>query len=440
MSRIWCNFIAFCFLSFTFACKPGVVENNKFVSIQDGLFRVDGKNYRYVGTNFWYGAYLGVEGEGGDRQRLLKELDFMKANGIINLRVLAASEKSNLQMALRPAIQTAPGKYNEQILRGLDFLLMEMAKRDMKAVLFLNNFWQWSSGMPQYVSWVTGEDVIDPDLTGKWNEFMQQSARFYRLPEAQKIYKDFISMLVNRTNTYTGVTYKDDPTIMAWELANEPRHGGYNGGWDNHEVFKKWIADTAAYIHSIDMNHLVTSGSEGSAGTLDDMALFIDTHSTEYIDYLTFHLWIKNWGWFDINKPNETYEHALARSLKYINDHIDVANEMKKPIVFEEFGVERDNGDYRITSTTIYRDKFLKEFYGLCYKRAVEGSAVGGTNVWTWGGYGRSDRKEFIWQEGDPFLGDPPQEAQGLNSIFDVDRSTLKIIKEHAEKLQVLAK
>ncbi|MFD7127759.1 MULTISPECIES: hypothetical protein [Streptomyces] len=33
-----------------------------------------------------------------------------------------------------------------------------------------------------------------------------------------------MSYALNRTNHYSGVTYKDDPTIFAWDLMNEPRY------------------------------------------------------------------------------------------------------------------------------------------------------------------------------------------------------------------------
>ena len=65
---------------------------SKFVTVRDGHFEKDGTPYYYVGTNFWYGAILGSEGQGGDRKRLAKELDLMKKMGIDNLRILVGSD------------------------------------------------------------------------------------------------------------------------------------------------------------------------------------------------------------------------------------------------------------------------------------------------------------------------------------------------------------
>ena len=35
-------------------------------------------------------------------------------------------------------------------------------------------------------------------------------------------FKDYVKAILTRRNSITGVLYKDDPTIMAWDLANEP--------------------------------------------------------------------------------------------------------------------------------------------------------------------------------------------------------------------------
>lgn len=57
--------------------------------------------------------------------------------------------------------------------------------------------------------------------------------------------------MLNRTNYYTGIKYKDDKAILAWETMGE------NLAPDS------WTNDIAAYIKSIDANHLVMDGYYG---------------------------------------------------------------------------------------------------------------------------------------------------------------------------------
>lgn len=420
---------------------PAVDEQtvNGFVTVNGKQFVRNNKPYFIVGTNFWFGAYLGSEGAVGDRERLIRELDLLQKTGINNLRVLAASESSELMRAVRPAIVEASGQFNEELWKGLDFLLDEMAKRDMTAVLYFNNFWQWSGGMSQYVSWFEGTPVFDPDVTNEWNAFMQNSAKFYRMEDAQQLYRDVIRQVITRTNTVNGKKYNEDPTVMSWQLANEPRPGSDEDGRINFPAFKQWIHETSKFIRELAPQQLVSTGNEGSMGTIRDMALFIESHQSEYVDYLTFHMWLKNWSWFDATRPEETYDTALASAKKYINDHVEVANRMNKPIVLEEFGAERDGGAFEVSSTTVYRDRFYQEFFDLIYSRAASGDALAGSNFWAWGGYGRTGNDDFMWKEGDDFVGDPPQEAQGLNAVFDTDASTLDVIKKHADKMTSLS-
>ena len=113
-----------------------MMAQSKFVTVKDGHFVKDGRPYYYVGTNFWYGAILGSEGQGGDRKRLVRELDFMKKIGIDNLRILVGSDgERGVTTKVEPTLQIRPGVYNDTILAGLDYLLMEMGKRQMVAVL-----------------------------------------------------------------------------------------------------------------------------------------------------------------------------------------------------------------------------------------------------------------------------------------------------------------
>ncbi|WP_028916917.1 cellulase family glycosylhydrolase [Pseudoxanthomonas sp. J35] len=409
-----------------------------FVQVEGTRFVLDGKPYRFAGANFWYGAYLGAPGDIGDRERLRAELDQLKAAGIDNLRVLAMSEASGFKRGVSPAIMAGPGQYDEQLLQGLDYLLAEMARRDMKAVLYLNNFWQWSGGMSQYVSWATGAPVLDPDAHGDWNGFMQNSARFYAIAEAQSWYRDAIRQVVGRTNSITGVAYADDPTVMSWQLANEPRPGSDRDGRANFEAYRAWIADTAGFIRRLAPKQLVSTGSEGEKGSLGDMALFLQAHDTPNVDYLTFHLWPSNWGWIDHGDPAARLDTGLATSLAYIDRHIEVAGKLGKPIVLSEFGLNRDRGSYDPASGVEARDRFYRAIYDRLLERAGAGKPIAGSNFWAWGGRGRTDNPDWMWQAGDPFTGDPPQEAQGLFSLFDSDASTLELVSAHARAIRAL--
>ena len=63
-----------------------------FVTVKDGEFYIGDSVYRYVCTNFWYGAILASAGKGGNRERLARELDTLQAIGINNLRILVGGD------------------------------------------------------------------------------------------------------------------------------------------------------------------------------------------------------------------------------------------------------------------------------------------------------------------------------------------------------------
>src|SRR5262249_25603397 len=153
--------------------------------------------------------------------------DRLQKIGVNNIRLLAGSETSPLVGAISRGITRAPHDWDEDLLKGLDFCLAEMAKRDMRAILFLSNYWQWSGSFAQYVRWITHDEIPDPDnpvmAKGNWGAFINFSARMYSIPAANQLYLDYVSHLLQRRNTVNGRLYRDDPAIMTWELANEPR-------------------------------------------------------------------------------------------------------------------------------------------------------------------------------------------------------------------------
>jgi mannan endo-1,4-beta-mannosidase len=411
-----------------------------FVTVKDAHFVRGGQPYAITGTNLWYGGYLGAPSGVGQRERLLKELDRLKALGINNVRVLAVSEKTSMKSAVSPATTSAPGQYDEKLLQGLDFLLAELARRDMTAVLYLNNFWQWSGGMTQYLNWFQGTPAHDPNESHDYERFMDENTRFYTDTKAQAEYRNVIDHIVNRTNTVTGKRYRDDATVLSWQLANEPRPGSSKATTGQKATYVRWIAATAHYIRGLDRNHMVSTGSEGLKGSAEDGQLYLDAHRTKDIAYLTYHLWPTNWGWFDPKQPDQTWAGMLEKSLPYLNQHIDMAKQLGKPIVLEEFGLNRDGNVFDIKTTTNARDRFYDQVFSLIEKRAAAGDPIAGWNFWAWGGAGRAANADYWWRPGNDFVGDPPQEEQGLYSVFDSDASTTQLIAAHAQRLQAIVK
>lgn len=143
-----------------------------FITVESGRLMEGDKPYYFLGTNLWYGMNLGMEGSAGDQERLKRELDALKAMGVTNLRVMGASEGSDSEpFRIVPSLQPSPGEFNEAVFKGLDFLLNEMGKRDMRAVVVLNNFWVWTGGMAQYKAWVDHKSIPypPPAENGGWH-------------------------------------------------------------------------------------------------------------------------------------------------------------------------------------------------------------------------------------------------------------------------------
>jgi len=412
------------------SCKSQVPAKVEFIKVENGHFIKRGKPYYYIGTNYWYGAILGSNGKEGNRKRLIEELDLMKASGINNLRVLAGAEGPDGEpRRVSPALQVSPGVYNEDLLEGLDFLLSEMSKRDMVAILFLNNAWEWSGGFSQYLAWSGKGPIPYPETNGHtWSEFMTFSGTFHQCQECQEMFRNHIKFMLGRTNKINGIAYNQDPTIMTWELANEPRAFSDS----NKDLMLNWVNKTSALIKSLDPNHLVTTGTEGSWGCEMDMGLFEKIHNSKNIDYLTMHIWPFNWGWVKSSDITGTIKVAISNTGKYMDDHMVIARKLNKPIVFEEFGLPRDGFLFTPGSPVTIRDRYYDFSFSRVLQSVEKMDVMAGANFWTFSGTGlpNPNREDNMWQSGDDYLGDPPQEAQGLNSVFASD-STMDIVKKY---------
>jgi mannan endo-1,4-beta-mannosidase len=420
-------------------CQSNQAEKNiEFVTTRDGRFYRGDTEYKFIGANFWYGAVLASEGQGGDRERLQKELDLMQEVGITNVRVLVGGEgPDTVASHVVPVLQPEPGVYNDTILQGLDYLIAELEKRKMTAVLFLNNSWEWSGGYGAYLEWAGCGPV--PDWSD-WTIAQNYHCQFVKNDSAKAMAERHVRYIVSRTNTVTGKPYSDSPAIMAWELANEPR--AFARDSVTKACFAEWVETQAKLIKSLDSNHLVTTGSEGLEGCEEDSALFRKIHAFPEIDYICIHIWPYNWRWLGpasgpltngLAKNGETsvvdsVPFASRMTRAYMDRCWDVVKDLNKPMVLEEFGYPRDGYRIELNSTTQGRDSYYEYAFSLMDEGKLQGCCF-----WAWGGYAQP--KHVRWQPWDDYVGDPAQEEQGLNAVFASDTTTLEVIRRAAEKL-----
>lgn len=413
----------------------------QFVRVNGTAFSANGRPYAPVGTNMWYAPYLGADGNHA-KARLQRELDRLTAIGVDNIRLLGSAELSPLKNSVRPAFRDQSRKYNEALLRGLDYALAEMGRRGMRAVIYLTNFWEWSGGMMTYLYWNNGGRYIDMnDPAHPWPEFPDMSSEFYGSAPAVAMYHDYVRAVVTRRNSITGQLYRDEPAIMAWQLANEPRPGGGTEAGRRHmPAFLAWIRSTARLIKSLDPNHLVSTGSEGTQGCIEDEQCVLDAHSSPDIDYVTTHIWPQNWSWADPRDLAGTWPAVERNTREYLGRQVAIAERLRKPLVVEEFGMPRDGGSFDPGAATTYKDRFYQLIYSAVLDSLRSGGPLRGSNFWAWGGEGRAMHADHHFERGDTsYLGDPPHEPQGWYSVFDTDASTQAIIRDYAAAARVLA-
>ena len=389
------------------ASVPVHAESTGFVTVQGKDFLVDNKKVFWKCANYWQAMFLGVT----DPAQLKKDVADMKEKGINCVRIMATSE-GNGPFRTSPSTISAPGQYNEETFKGLDLTMSVLHDADIKAIVCMNNFWHWSGGFAQYVSWVSGQPIPYPPswdaekgtyTPGNWDDFTNFSRRFYWDQRIQDIYRDHIKKIVSRTNTVSGLKYAEDSVVLAWELANEPSYPPF-----------EWVDGTSAFIKSLAPKHLVTVGHEAKTDEED----FATSHKSSHVDFTTVHIWAQNRDVYDMNNSTDAH---LQNAISWAKDRLALAkgwsDKLNKPLLLEEFGLARDNwlsppkNPYSAASPISHRDKYFDALIG---SAAETGCA--GFGFWVYSGTMKG--------------ADPPHEPSGWYSVYANDTSTFDIMKK----------
>ncbi|CAI9761913.1 unnamed protein product [Fraxinus pennsylvanica] len=270
------------------------------------------------------------------------------------------------------ALQKTPSVYDEEVFKALDFVISEAKKYKIRLILSLVNNWEAYGGKSQYVKWGKSAGL---NLTSDDDFFSHPTLRSY--------YKAHVKTVLNRVNTVTHISYKEDPTIFAWELMNEPRCESDPSG----NKLQQWIEEMALYVKSVDPKHLVEIGLEGFYGPSTPNRFqfnpntyaqqvgtdFIRNHKVLGVDFASVHIYPDSW----ISQTISDVHIEFTKS--WIQSHIDDAeNFLGMPVVFGEFGVSAKDPGYNST----YRDTLLNNVYKILLDSTRKGGSGGGCLLW----------------------------------------------------------
>ncbi|KAL3630330.1 Mannan endo-1,4-beta-mannosidase 2 [Castilleja foliolosa] len=360
-NKISYTFALLCLLLLVFKTTTSFGSGN-FIHTRGTQFISDNSPFLFNGFNAYW--MMHVASQPTQRDKISNVFREAATAGLTVCRTWAFSDGGLHDQTL----QISPGVYNEYVFQALDFVVSEAAKHNVRLILSLSNNYQDFGGRAQYVNWArnVGTQISSDD-------------DFYTNELIKGFYKNHVQRVVTRINTITRVAYKDDPTIMAWELINEPRcRADYSG-----KTVNAWVQEMASHVKSIDKKHLLEVGMEGFYGdSIQDRKQynpgyqvgtdFISTNLIKEIDFTTIHAYPDAW----LSAEND--EAQMVFMQRWMTSHWrDSKTLLKKPMVFTEFGKSSKDTGFSISS----RDAFLNAIYRNIYSFA-RGGGIGGGLVW----------------------------------------------------------
>lgn len=280
-----------------------------FPSASGTSFIIDGQQQYFVGTNTYW---IGFQNNEADVDLVMKNI---ADSGMKVLRVWGFNDVTSLPEGDTVYYQSfidGEAKINTGAngLERLDKVVQSAEEHGVKLIINFVNNWTDYGGMAAYFEYAG----------------ISSNAEWYTSEKAQTQYKAYIEAVVSR--------YKTSSAVFAWELANEPRCNGCE-----LDVMAKWVADSAAYVKSLDSEHMVTTGEEGFGlegdgsypYTFGEGGDFNATCADPNIDFCVYHLYPESWG---------TDANGEQWGKEWIENHAKVCNDLGKPCVLEEFGFD----------------------------------------------------------------------------------------------------
>ena len=239
IGRCTFDLIALLFLLGAFSAAVGQNDMKVFITRSGDKLMEGSKEYRFISFNIpnLHVVEDNMAFEATNEWRFLDEFEITDALTTIKQMGGRATRMYVLSICRKegpnpvPCHVKRPGEFNEEAFRALDKVLDIANRVGVRVIIPLVDNWKWWGGIDQYA-----------EYRGK------TAAGFWTDADLIDDFKKTINFILTRRNSITGTLYKDDKAILAWETGNE-----LNSKYS-------WTKQIAAYIKSLDPNHLVLDG------------------------------------------------------------------------------------------------------------------------------------------------------------------------------------
>jgi mannan endo-1,4-beta-mannosidase len=251
--------------------------------------RLAGKPFRFGGTNIeWLGlAGYGPADPAGPNYPSQFEIDDALATAQeIGARVVRSQTMGD-SVGCELCLEPEPGRFNQAAFERVDYALRAARSRGIKIIPTIIGDDARAGGTGcVYLRW-RGISVPDCSLINM--------EPFWTDPGVLADVKAHVKGLLEHVNVYTGVAYKDDPTILGWDLLN-------GGGSPT-----PWTRQIAQYVRSLDSRHLILSGANNAGlAAVDVCVSFVYPHWSLPLSFVQ--------SWIDTcrsaGKPYIVYEYG----------------------------------------------------------------------------------------------------------------------------------
>ena len=173
-------------------------------------------------------------------------------------------------------IRDDAGRIREAGLLALDRVIAAAAERGVRLILVLTNNWPDFGGAPALLRMIGPRERLPKDA-------------FWSDPRALAAQLAYQRALVSRVNHVNGVRYADDPTILAWELANEARLSRPFWRRKDPRILARWARTMADGLRGAGVQQLIAWGGSGHLGRYGEDLRVIAAEGG--VDLLTLHMY-----------------------------------------------------------------------------------------------------------------------------------------------------